>query len=141
MADFRQEAVCDSVGKAPLGHDRACSIVNGSLHAHWDGSCSGSQLYHSASASRNGLLIRTFSLANIGLTSGAVIFSEEPYWNVQDLVGLVIPNLSRRQGKEKMLRSMSDTALQSVIAGISLYQMVCSMGVINSEVLGIVLST
>ena len=103
MADFRQEAVCDSVGKAPLGHDRACSIVNCSLHAHWDGSCSGSQLYHSASASRNGLLIRTFSLANMGLTSGAVIFSEEPYWKVQDLVGLVIPNPPRRQGKEKML--------------------------------------
>ena len=26
------------VRKAPLGHDKACSTVNGSLHAHWDGS-------------------------------------------------------------------------------------------------------
>ena len=26
------------VRKAPLGYDKACSTVNGSLHAHWDGS-------------------------------------------------------------------------------------------------------
>ena len=30
------------VRKALLGHDKVCSTVNGSLHAHWDGSWSGS---------------------------------------------------------------------------------------------------
>ena len=46
------------IGKAPLGHDKTCSTVNGSLQAHLVGTRSGNQLYRRANASLIALVYR-----------------------------------------------------------------------------------
>ena len=63
------------IGKAPLGHDKTCSTVNGSLQAHLVGIRTGNQLYQIANASRNALLYRANPWSSRG---GAISHEEAP---------------------------------------------------------------